>query len=63
MKHPPTTSHNYEPKVTAALLLHGIKPGKMIEAQVRHESWCDARKGKGFCNCDCQVYLFSPTEK
>ncbi len=65
MKHPPTTSHNYEPKVLAATLAHGLRPGKTLTAEVRHDSWCDSsqRRGGGFCNCDPEVYILETIAK
>jgi hypothetical protein len=54
-KHPSTASHNYEPKVLA---IAAKLPAKSIaDIDVRHDDWCDALNGLGFCNCDPVVKL------
>lgn len=52
--HPPTTSHNYMPKVIALGIAHSEK---FVECDVRHDEWCDALNGRGFCNCDPAVTI------
>ena len=55
--HPATTSHNYQAKVLAAAVLHGIRPGALLETNVSHDDWCDALNNCGFCNCDPTVTI------
>lgn len=54
-RHPPTTAHNYLEKELE--LLGDIAPGTVSDVDVRHDAWCDALRGKGFCNCDPDVTL------
>lgn len=56
--HPPTTSHNYlrkQVEVLHALHRRGKTPRSTDPVEVlhiRHDDWCDALNGRGFCNCD-----------
>lgn len=52
MKHPPTTSHNYLPKVMEHGLRFANEPGAFYDTDVRHDDWCDLLNNRGFCNCD-----------
>lgn len=60
LKHPPTTSHNYVPKMDAysvAKWADGtIKPGSIWHMAAYHDDWCDIYRG-GFCNCDANIEL------
>jgi hypothetical protein len=49
-KHPPTTSHNYLPKVVAFIVASkGVC--RLQDTAIHHDDWCDMFSG-GYCNCD-----------
>lgn len=51
--HPPTTAHNYMPKVLA---LGTLVRGHVVDVEIRHDDWCDVYRF-GFCNCTCDVSI------
>ena len=58
-KHPPTTSHNYVPKLAA--FVQSLGPvGDVLNVRTLHDNWCDAVNGVGFCNCDPEFEDISP---
>lgn len=52
MKHPPTKSDNYIPKMLEWVGRNPPPPGTLADVTVTHEDWCDGFRGVGFCNCD-----------
>jgi hypothetical protein len=55
--HPPTTAHNYLPKVAALYQQGLLRPSQVHGVDILHDDWCDALDERGYCNCEPEVRL------
>lgn len=60
-----TESHNYLPKMVKAsieLQASGLASTEELNHMyIKHDDWCDALNGVGFCNCDPDIVFKGET--
>ena len=60
-RRPPTTSHNYLPKLVEMQTIWqaaGLLPSGFVQLEIAHDRWCDVYRGREhFCNCDPEITI------
>jgi hypothetical protein len=59
--HAKTTSHNYQRKLTEMIAAGLVPADPLLIADIRHDDWCDALTGRGYCNCEAEI-RFTPVD-
>jgi hypothetical protein len=52
------TVDNWKLKMAEELEKVNPKPGSLVYAAIRHDSWCLRLRGKGPCNCNPEIEIF-----